>query len=71
MTRTVLLITYLCMIYRPADSVQGVTLTVEASQNLPTWQTGTVTLIDLPGGWKRAVATGFDQFLRLKATVNP
>jgi hypothetical protein len=64
-------ITYASMIYRPADDAPGVTLAAEASDNLTVWQSATVTVIDLPGGYKRAVALGLERFLRLKATVNP
>jgi hypothetical protein len=64
-------ITYLSIVYRPDTGVSGATLQPEASDDLASWQSGSVIVTDLPDGRKRAVATGFERFMRLKATQNP
>lgn len=61
--------TFPAMVYRPDATRTDVTLTAEASNDLQTWTTNGISITNLPDGSRRAVAQGFQHFMRVRVSV--
>jgi|GEM_PF-4602933 len=57
------------IVYRPDPAATGITITPVASNDLVSWTTSGVVVIDQVDGSKRAVAQGLEHFMRLQITM--
>ena len=61
-------ITFPSLVYRPDASRTDVTITPQASNDLISWTTNGIVITTLPDGSRRAVAQGFQHYMRLQVT---
>jgi hypothetical protein len=61
-------ITFPSIVYRPDPSRTDVTLTPVASNDLVAWSTAGIVVMNQSDGSRRAVAQGFQRYMRLQIT---
>ena len=62
-------LTFPSIVYYPDPARTDVVITPVVSNDLTSWTPSGVTVFSLPGGGKRAVAQGFQHFIRLQLTL--